>query len=111
MRCAVCRCFLGAWRSASRIASMKAATGATRGFGRSRPALPFGTALAKASRISLRCTPNFRATPAIVPVPNSYSRRISSNRSTVALLLRMRHIPSRGSARRVRAAVLQGGPN
>ena len=39
-----------------------------------------------ASRTSRRCTPNFRATPWIVPIPNSYSRRISSNSSTFALL-------------------------
>ena len=33
-----------------------------------------------------RCSPNFRATPLIVPAPCSYSRRISSYSSTLFLL-------------------------
>src|ERR1035437_6619365 len=44
-----------------------------------------GNALPIASRTILRCTPTFFATPAIVPIPNSYSRRICSNNSTFAL--------------------------
>src|SRR5437879_381117 len=44
-----------------------------------------GKALAIASRTIRRCTFTFLATPAIVPTPNSYSRRISSNSSTLAL--------------------------
>src|SRR5579875_3132805 len=44
-----------------------------------------GTALPNASRTMRRCTPSFLATPRIVPTPNSYSRRISSNSSTLAL--------------------------
>ena len=44
-----------------------------------------GSALPIASRTIRRCTPNFLATPTIVPTPNSYSRRISSNSSTLAL--------------------------
>ena len=44
-----------------------------------------GTACAIASRTIRRCTPSFRATPRIVPTPNSYSRRISSYNSTLAL--------------------------
>ena len=44
-----------------------------------------GKALPTASRTIRRCTPSFFATPAIVPTPNSYSRRISSNSSTFAL--------------------------
>jgi hypothetical protein len=45
-----------------------------------------GTALPIASRTIRRCTPTFLATPAaIVPIPNSYSRRICSNHSTLAL--------------------------
>jgi hypothetical protein len=32
-----------------------------------------------------RCTPNFFATPVMVPMPNSNSRRICSNNSTLAL--------------------------
>ena len=54
-----------------------------------------------ASRTSRRCTPNFRATPWIVPIPNSYSRRISSNSSTVAFLRRMPPPPP--------ARLVQGG--
>ena len=38
-----------------------------------------------ASRTIRRCTPSFFATPAIVPMPNSYSRRICSNNSTFTL--------------------------
>ncbi len=45
----------------------------------------FGKALPIASRTIRRCTPSFFATPAIVPTPNSYSRRICSNNSTLAL--------------------------
>ena len=45
----------------------------------------FGNALPMASRTIRRCTPSFWATPAIVPTPNSYSRRICSNNSTLAL--------------------------
>jgi len=44
-----------------------------------------GKALAIASRTIRRCTFTFLATPAIVPPPNSYYRRISSNSSTLAL--------------------------
>ena len=44
-----------------------------------------GSALATASRTIRRCTPSLRATPLIVPTPNSYSRRISSNSSTLLL--------------------------
>src|SRR5439155_9510698 len=42
-------------------------------------------ALPIASRTMRRCTPSFLATPVIVPIPNSYSRRICSNSSTLAL--------------------------
>src|SRR6185312_6260046 len=45
----------------------------------------FGKALPTASRTIRRCTPSFFATPAIVPTPNSYSRRICSNNSTLPL--------------------------
>jgi hypothetical protein len=41
-----------------------------------------------------RCTPSFLATPAIVPMPNSYSRRIRSNSST--LLLQSNESPPSG---------------
>ena len=44
-----------------------------------------GSALPIASRTIRRCTPSFLVTPTIVPTPNSYSRRISSNSSTLAL--------------------------
>jgi hypothetical protein len=39
------------------------------------------------------CTPSFRATPFTVPGPCSYSRRICSNNSTVALFLAIRPTP------------------
>jgi hypothetical protein len=45
----------------------------------------FGIALPIASRTIRRCTLSFLDTPAIVPTPNSYSRRICSNNSTFAL--------------------------
>src|SRR6266545_4646402 len=45
-----------------------------------------GKALLMASRTMRRWTLNFLATPEIVPTPNSYSRRISSNSSTLFLL-------------------------
>ena len=86
IRCAVCRCFLGALRSDSRIASMNGIAAAS--FGRSRSGIfrSAGIALASAFRTSRRCTPNFRATARIVPAPCSYSRRICSYSSTLALL-------------------------
>ena len=43
------------------------------------------SALPIASRTIRRCTFSFFATPAIVPMPNSYSLRICSNSSTFAL--------------------------
>ncbi len=45
-----------------------------------------GIALANACRTIRRCVFNFLATPWIVPTPNRYSRRISSNSSTLRLL-------------------------
>jgi hypothetical protein len=49
--------------------------------------LAAGSALRCASRTIRRCTPNLRDTPAIVPTPNSNSRRICSNSSTLSLLV------------------------
>ena len=54
---------------------------------RSRLVQCAGTALPIASRTIRRWTPNFRATPLIVPTPCSYSRRICSNSSTFLFLL------------------------
>src|SRR6185436_301507 len=68
---------------------MNPTTGPSRGRARGGVGFWAGSASFSASRTSRRCTPNFRATPWIVPIPNSYSRRISSNSSTVALLRRM----------------------
>jgi len=85
---------------------MNGATGPTRGCIRPRAGVAAGIALPSASRTSRRCTPNLRATPAIVPLPNSYSRRISSKSSTVTFLRRIWRSSSRcGSARRVRPTV------
>jgi hypothetical protein len=53
--------------------------------GRSVFFLRAGVALRTASRTIRRCTPSLRAIPIIVPAPNSYSRRICSNNSTLAL--------------------------
>src|SRR3989442_6307046 len=85
IRCAVCRCLRGAARSASSIASMKGIAGASRGRLRSGFWRRAGPASPNASRTIRRCTPSFLATPKTVPTPNSYSRRISSNSSTLAL--------------------------
>ena len=46
----------------------------------------FAQVLASACRTIRRCVFNFFATPWIVPAPNRYSRRISSNSSTLRLL-------------------------
>jgi hypothetical protein len=67
---------------------MNSATGPIVGFGRAWTALWCGTAVPSASPTSRRCRPSLRATPAMLPMPNSYSRRIASNSSTVAFLLR-----------------------
>src|SRR5579862_1115714 len=85
MRCAVCRCLRGALRSASSTASRNSRAAFIFQRGRSSFFRGFGSALPIASRTIRRCTPNFWATPAIVPTPNSYSRRICSNNSTLAL--------------------------
>ncbi len=53
--------------------------------GRSVFFLCAGTAWRTASRTMRRCTPSFRATPITDPTPNSYSRRICSYNSTLAL--------------------------
>src|SRR4051812_29663008 len=59
-----------------------------------------GSALPIASRTIRRWTFSFFATPAIVPMPNSYSLRISSNSSTFVLqsneFLRSGHTPDQG---------------
>src|SRR4051794_39050998 len=85
MRCAVWRCLRGAFRSASKIPSTNAAVLASFQRGRSVLFRGLGSALPIASRTIRRCTFSFLATPAIVPTPNSYSLRISSNSSTFAL--------------------------
>jgi hypothetical protein len=46
-----------------------------------------GSALRSAYRIIRLCTPSFLETPAIVPTPNSCSRRICSKSSTFSLLV------------------------
>src|SRR6266852_4575879 len=67
IRCAVCRCFLGALRSASRTASINGIAAASLGRSRSGIFRSGGIALASALRTSRRCTPSFRATARIVP--------------------------------------------
>src|ERR1017187_10350076 len=68
------------------MASMNAISGPTTGRARSLPLRSGGCAFANACRTIRRCTPSLRATPLIVPLPNSCSLRISSNSSTFALL-------------------------
>jgi hypothetical protein len=72
-------------RSDSRIASINDTAAAIFTAGRSVFLRCAGTAFRTASRTMRRCTPNFRATPMIDPTPNSYSRRICSYNSTLAL--------------------------
>ena len=50
IRCAVCRCFRGAFLSASRTASMKAIAGSSFGLSRTGVLRSTGTALSTASR-------------------------------------------------------------
>ena len=64
---------------------MNSLTGPSLGHARSGRFRLAGSALPKASRTIRRCTPNWRATPRIVPSPCSYSRLICSNSSTFAL--------------------------
>src|ERR1017187_1714141 len=112
IRCAVCRCFLGALRSDSRIPSINGIAAAS--FGRSLSGIfrSAGIALASAFRTSRRCTPNFRATARIVPAPCSYSRRICSYSSTLPLLFSKNVSPSGAFTPETRYTVsgLQVGP-
>jgi transposase-like protein len=74
-------------RRESLVSSLtKKASVAGASFNRGRSAFfrATGIALPIASRTIRRCTLSFFATPAIVPTPNSYSLRISSNSSTFA---------------------------
>jgi hypothetical protein len=64
---------------------MKADTAAIFQRGRSVFFRGLGNAQPIASRTMRRCTLSLLATPAIVPAPNSYSLRISSNISTFDL--------------------------
>src|SRR3954467_11859733 len=66
--------------------SMNPATAPSTGLDRWRYVRTGGSALFTAWRTRRRWTPNFRATPLIVPIPNSYSRRNCSNSSTFVLL-------------------------
>jgi hypothetical protein len=65
---------------------MNARTGPSFGLLRAGVLRTGGIALPSACRTILRCVFNFLATPWIVPAPNRYSRRISSNSSTLRLL-------------------------
>jgi hypothetical protein len=88
---------------------MNGVAGASRGRFRSGFLRRDGTAFPNASRTMRRCTPSFLATPRIVPTPNSYSRRISSNSSTLALQSTAASAP--GSARNRVVGCSHGGPN
>src|SRR4051812_27636405 len=66
--------------------SMNPATVPSTGLDRWRYVRTGGSSLFTAWRTRRRWTPNFRATPLIVPISNSYSRRNCSNSSTFVLL-------------------------
>jgi len=100
----------GALRSDSRIASTNAAAAAIFTAGRSVFFRCAGTAFRTASRTMRRCTPNFRATPITDPTPNSYSRRICSYSSTLALQSNSFLRPSNPLRSRVESALPKGGP-
>jgi hypothetical protein len=71
-----------------------------------------GIALSTASRTMRRCIPNFLAIPRIVPSPCSYSRRICSNSSTLALLSTRPPLGRLSPKRSTRyMAFSKGGPN
>src|SRR5437879_3826916 len=61
-----------------------------------------------AAKISEGPLPSFLATPWIVPVPCSYSRRICSNSSTLALLSKPYPLPGRQPQKTVHASWLGG---
>src|ERR1700683_5364723 len=113
IRCEVCRCFLGALRSDSKIPQINGTAGPSSGRSRSGTFRSAGIALASAFRTSRRCTPNFRATARIVPAPCSYSRRICSYSSTLALLFSKTVLSFRAFMPETRYTVsdLQVGPN
>ena len=67
-----------------------------------------GSALPIASRTIRRCTLSFLATPTIVPIPNSYSRRICANNSTLAL--QSNESPPFGQRPNQSTRSLDGGP-
>src|ERR1700683_793102 len=77
------------------MASMKAFTGSILGLPRVLTFRSRGTASPNASRTMRRWIRSFLATPLIVPTPWSYSRRICSNSSTLALLSNRVSSPAR----------------
>ena len=93
MRCAVCRCLRGAFRSASRIASTNSIAALSFHLGRAGFFRGFGNALPIASRTIRRCTASFLATPMIVPIPNSYSRRMFESSPTSPTVRAMPEYP------------------
>src|SRR5665213_1722937 len=110
--CAVCRCFLGALRSDSRIALINGIAGASFGCSRSGTFRSAGIALSSARRTSRRCTPNFRDTARIVPEPCSYSLRICSYSSTLALLFSNPSIlPGANARNKIYGPGVTGGAN
>src|SRR5689334_8949047 len=66
---------------------MNSRTGSSTGRSRRGDLREGGREFAMACRTILRCTPNFSATPVMVPIPNSYSRLICSKSSTLFLLV------------------------
>src|SRR6266849_2513862 len=68
------------------MVSMNGTSGASTGHLRVLDLRSAGRASANAWRTIRRCTPSLRATPLMLPTPNSYYLRICSNSSTFALL-------------------------
>ena len=90
---------------------MKETAGSNFGLALSALLRCLGTASASASRTIRRCTPNFCATPLMVPTPNWYSRRIDSNNSTSFLLFKTAS-PFRAFAQnRIAVACFYRGPD
>src|SRR5437879_9879803 len=87
---------------------MKGMAGTSFGLARTALLRSRGRALPRASRTIRRWIPSFLATPWIVPVPCSYSRRICSNSSTLALLSKPYPLPGRQPQKTVHASWLGG---
>src|SRR5512143_2091776 len=91
------------------MASISGRTGSKRGHDRTGRRRSEGHAFCNAWRTRRRWTPNCRATPAMVPIPNSYSRRICSNSSTFCLRFIMAPLLPENQVNRVSGSNVQVG--